>query len=210
VVPPGGDPPATADFELSRGGRLTGVVVARGDRRPIAQARVAVEGAATSLGVPVRNETITDEAGRFTVGGLGESTVGLLVSARGHHGRVVTVPSVREGDTQGPVTIDLAPVAPGEEERLEVAGIGAALLKQGASLVVTMVAPSGGAAEAGIAVGDEVIAIDGAPVAPMTLAEAIPRLRGPEGSTVTLGVVKAGDAQRTAIPVVVARRVVRT
>ena len=31
-----------------------------------------------------------------------------------------------------------------------------------------------------------------------------------EGTTVTLGVVKAGDAQRTAIQVAVARRVVRT
>jgi C-terminal processing protease CtpA/Prc len=41
----------------------------------------------------------------------------------------------------------------------------------------------------------------------MTLGEAIQLLRGPEGTTVTLSVVKAGSAQ--AVNVIVTRRLIR-
>jgi C-terminal processing protease CtpA/Prc len=43
----------------------------------------------------------------------------------------------------------------------------------------------------------------------MTFTDAIPLLRGPEGTTVTLVVVKVGDAQRNAVTITVPRRLVR-
>ena len=209
VVPEPGAGEASADFDLSRGGRLTGVVVERGSGRPIAGARVAVEGTAPSLGVPVRNETTTDAAGRFELAGLAGRSDSIMASAAGHHARVVSAPPLREGEAAGPLTLELTPVREGEDPRVELAGIGAGVQKQGEALLVTAVVPGGGAAEVGMAPGDEVVAIDGAAVAPMTLSEAIPLLRGPEGSTVTLSVIKGGDARRSATPVVVPRRLVR-
>ena len=92
---------------------------------------------------------------------------------------------------------------------MELAGIGAALAKEGAVFRILSVLPGGGAAEVGLAAGDDVLAIEGAPVAPMTLGEAIPLLRGPEGTAVTLSVVRYGDACRTAFTVRVPRRLVR-
>lgn len=209
TIPAPGASPATADFDLSPGGTLVGVVLERGGGQPITDARVEVEGTPPSLGVPVRNETVTDRDGRFTLGGLAESTIGISASAPGHHARIVSAPPIPEGETRGPVTIELTPVKQGEEPRVELAGIGAMLQKDGEVFRITMVAPNGGAADVGLGPGDEVLSIDGSSAKPMTLTDAVPRLRGPEGTTVTLVVVKAGDAQRAAVTIIVPRRLVR-
>jgi C-terminal processing protease CtpA/Prc len=55
--------------------------------------------------------------------------------------------------------------------------------------------PGGGAAESGLGTGDEILLIDGVSVKPMTLSDAISLLRGAEGTSVTLVVVKPGDTQ---------------
>lgn len=209
TIPAPGASPATADFDLSPGGTLTGVVVERGGGQPIANARVEVEGTSPSLGVPVRNETVTDHEGRFTLIGLAVSTIGISSSAPGHHARIISAPPIPEGETRGPVTIELTPVKHGEEPRVELAGIGAMLQKDGEVFRITMVAPNSGAAEVGLTVGDEVLSINGSSAKPMTFADAVPLLRGPEGTTVTLVVVKAGDAQRSPVTITVPRRLVR-
>lgn len=209
VVPAPAAAPARADFELSSGGRLTGVVEERGNHAPLAGARVAVEGTGPSLGVPVRNETVTDAEGRFALTGLAERSESLVAAAAGHHARIVAVPSIPEGEQRGPITIALTPLAPGEDPRVELAGIGVGVEKRGEVLVITRVVPGGGAAEVGLAPGDEVRAIDGASVAGLTLSEAVPLLRGPEGTSVALAVVKGGAAGQEAVIVVVPRRLVR-
>lgn len=209
VVPGPGAAPATADFELSAGGRLTGVVRDRVTARPISGARVVVEGAPATLGVPVRNETTTDAEGRFELAALAERPVGVTAAAPGHHARVVAVPPVPEGEARGPIAVDLSPTAPGEDPRIELVGIGAGLEKRGEVLRVTLVAPGGGAAEAGLAPGDEILEIDGAPVSGMTLGDAIPLLRGAEGTSVSLRVRRPGAPGRAPAAVVVPRRLVR-
>lgn len=72
-------------------------------------------------------------------------------------------------------------------------GIGAVLRfrERDRSLVVQDVPPDTAAARAGLAVGDEVVEIDGAPVADMTLEEVVRRLRGPVASRVRLAVRRA-------------------
>lgn len=209
TIPEPGAPPATADFDLSPGGALFGAVVERGGGGPIADARVEVEGTSPSLGVPVRNATVTDREGRFTLSGLAVNTIGISASASGHHARVISVPPIPEGETLGPVTIELTPVKEGEEPQVELAGIGAYLEKHGEAFRITAVFPNSGAAEVGLTPGDEVLSIDGTSVKPMTFMDAIPLLRGREGTTVTLGVVKAGDAERTPVTIAVPRRLVR-
>jgi C-terminal processing protease CtpA/Prc len=58
----------------------------------------------------------------------------------------------------------------------------------GEGLAVVQVLPGGGAAEAGLARGDLVLRVDGAPVAELGFGGAIDAIRGPEGTRVSLGV----------------------
>ena len=208
-VPAPGAAPAVADFELAPGGRLSGVVRSRGSRAPIAGATVEVEGMPTSAGIPVRVEAVSGPDGRFELAGISEQAMSLFASAPGHHARVLSVPGVPSGELGGPVELELTPLAAGEEPRVELAGIGAQLVKDGEAFRILKVLPGGGAAEVGLAPGDEVIAIDGAAVSAMTLGEAVPRLRGPEGTTVALTVRKGTAGGQAPIVVLVPRRLVR-
>jgi 5-hydroxyisourate hydrolase-like protein (transthyretin family) len=207
TIPEPGAPAATLDFELTGGGKLTGTVVERHTGTPLAGADVSVEGTGASQGVPIRNETVTDASGRFTLESLEETTLGIVASADGHHGRILSVPPIADDQTSGPLTIELTPLNPGEDPQVELTGIGATLSKQGDALAIGVAPAGGGAAEAGLGPGDRIVAADGVFLAAMTLGEAIQLLRGPEGTSVTLSVIKAGAAQ--AIEVVVQRRLIR-
>jgi C-terminal processing protease CtpA/Prc len=105
------------------------------------------------------------------------------------------------------VSVELTPAAEGEEPRVELAGIGVVLQIAGDGLRVARVAPGGGAAEVGIAAGDEILFVDGRPVAEVGFKGAIDMIRGPEGSTVILGMRRAGEGP--VVPVPVPRRLVR-
>jgi len=198
---------ARLDVALGEGGRVTGIVVERGTRKPIAGADVSVEGLDAAQGVPIRNGTVTGPDGRFVLEALEENALAITATAEGHHGRIFSLPHIAEGETAGPVTVELTPLKDGEEPRLELAGIGATLQKRDDAIWLGQVFPGGGAAEVGLVPGDGILAIDGTPVGPLSLGEAVQLLRGPEGTSVTLSVVRAGGG---VVSIVVPRRVVRT
>src|SRR5262249_39466240 len=56
------------------------------------------------------------------------------------------------------------------------------------ALIVSKVFPGGGAEEAGIAVGDGILKIDGLSVIDLGMSGSIEHIRGPEGTTVDLTV----------------------
>ncbi len=93
-----------------------------------------------------------------------------------------------------------------EAPRPALKSIGARLEKDRDAFVVTLVAAGGGAAEARLVPNDRVVAIDGMPTAPMASSEALQRLQGPEGSTVTLQVVKWSEPKGAPVTVIVRRR----
>jgi C-terminal processing protease CtpA/Prc len=74
-------------------------------------------------------------------------------------------------------------------------GIGAVLRFRDTdhSLVIVDVPPGTSSARAGLAAGDEVVAIDGAAVADMPLDDVVRRLRGPVASKVRLTIRRGGD-----------------
>jgi len=133
--------------------------------------------------------------------------VSLLVSADGHHARIVGGIEVRDGDVIGPVEVRLSPVAEGEDPRVELAGIGATLERRGRSVLrITAVLPGGGAAEAGLLPGDEVLSVEGRPISELGFGRAVDLIRGPEDTRVRL-VVRRGEAP--AAEAWVWRRIVR-
>ena len=72
-------------------------------------------------------------------------------------------------------------------------GIGVWLKKKGRELEIVSVLPSTPARAAGLERGDVIVEIDGAPVRSMTSDEAVARIKGPAGSTVSLSIDRSGD-----------------
>lgn len=73
-------------------------------------------------------------------------------------------------------------------------GVGVWLKKKGSKLEIVSVIPSTPARAAGLQRGDVIEEIDGAAVRDMTTDEAVARIKGPSGSTVSLIVDRAGRA----------------
>jgi membrane-associated protease RseP (regulator of RpoE activity) len=202
------------EVELFPGGEVTGTVVDRATRRPIAGAGVEAEGMSVEqVGVlPLKLEATTGEDGAFRLAGLPEARLSLFVRADAHHSRVLGGVTVRSGESAGPLVVDLAPVDPGDTPKVELAGIGAVLDAREEGLRVRQVVPGGGAAEAGLVPGDEILRIDGRPVTELGFAAAIQAIRGPEGTQVLLLVRRlAGPAaQPSELSVAVTRRLIRS
>jgi hypothetical protein len=197
--PPAG--PVTVDLTLARGARLRGTVLDAESHKPIAGARVALEGLlAASQDVPLLATATTGDDGAFELAGLGAGPRSLTATAEGHHGRIVSGIVVGDADPP-PVTVSLTPTKPGEKPGLELVGIGAVLTVKDDVLLIGQVLPGGGAAEAGLAPGDTVLAIDGMRVTDLGFEGSIAKIRGPEGSVVVLTVRKGGTADPADLPV---------
>ena len=200
---------ARVDFQLTRGGRLGGRVIDGPTRAPIAGAQVSMERpfAVDDGPVPVALATETDALGRFQLDGLDTGVRSIFVSAAGHHSRVL--PGIRlDADRASPsLEVDLTPTGPGEAPRIESAGINAVVRADGDELVLGRLTPTGGAAQAGLREGDVVLRVDGEDLAALGMQGGVERLRGPEGSRVTLTVRRPAEG-RTFDVVVTRRRVI--
>jgi hypothetical protein len=206
TVPSGGAPATAADFELLPAARVQGVVLSRGGRKPIVGANVTAESAPGEFGVPVRSAASTSDDGRFELAEMFDGPATLFASAPGHRARSFAVGPEMSGKAGGPIEIALTPLARGEEARIELAGTGILRGKIGEALRVLDVVPRSGAADAGLERGDEIVAIEGAAVSRMSIREAMPLLRGPQGTKVTVTFVKAADSARTPLTAGVERR----
>jgi C-terminal processing protease CtpA/Prc len=93
---------------------------------------------------------------------------------------------VRRAPTQAPeAPVGAAPPAPGM--------VGLRLGVIGSEITVVETLADSPAADAGIAAGDKLLAVDGRPVGALTLAQAVDRLRGPAGTEVA-ATFQRGDA----------------
>lgn len=203
-VPPGGL--AGVELVLSRGATLRGTVVSRGTLDPVAGARVSLEASPFDGSTPLRADARTDEHGAFALEGLSPGRRSIYVIGPAHHARIVSAVEVPRDGEPAPVRVELTPLEKGEEPALELMGIGAVLRPGGEALLVDQALPGGGAAEAGLAAGDQVLAVDGVAVGRLGFAGAVERIRGPEDSTVTLR-IRRGEAESELV--VPRRRVTR-
>jgi hypothetical protein len=185
--------PETVELVVSAGGRLIGRVTDEPSERALEGAHVELE---TRMGneaspVSLRAGVRTDADGRYVLDGIPSGLQSIVVTADGHHARILSGIAVAEAETRT-VDIELAPVLDGEAPRLELAGIGAVLSGRDDALVIGQVLEGGGASEAGLVPGDAVLAVDGVLVTELGFGESIQRIRGPEGSVVVLR-VRRGD-----------------
>ena len=87
----------------------------------------------------------------------------------------------------------------------EFGGIGAHVTVEDGQL--TIIAPIAGspADEAGIRAGDIIVEVEGQPTSEMSLAEAVLKIRGPEGTTVRLLILHQGDTEPEEIEIIRAK-----
>ena len=188
--------PTRVSVALGPGGRIAGFVTDGKSKQLVQGARVSVlSGIFNESAMAVVSESTTGADGRFDLGGVEPGLRSIEVAATGYHIRDVSGLRVEAGLVTSVGPVELTALAPGEEAKLELAGIGLGLSLQGDRLVVGSVVPGGGADAAGIAAGDAILSIEGAPVSAMRFDEAIAAIRGPEGTRVRLVVVR-GEARR--------------
>lgn len=188
--------PTRVSVALGPGGRIAGFVTDGKTKQPVSGARVSVlAGIFNESAMAVVSEVTTGADGRFDLGGVEPGLRSIEVAATGYHIRDVSGLRVEAGLVTDAGPVDLTALAPGEEAKLELAGIGLGLSLEGDRLMVGSVVPGGGADAAGVAVGDAILSIEGAPVSAMRFDEAIAAIRGPAGTRVRLVVIR-GEARR--------------
>lgn len=72
-------------------------------------------------------------------------------------------------------------------------GIGAFVTMEDGELIIVSPIAGGPAEQEGVKAGDKILEVDGEPTAGMTLTEALLRIRGPQGTSVTLLILHEGD-----------------
>lgn len=193
--------PASVDVKLRGGAKVVGQVIDRTTKAPIAGARVSLESQSEST-LNATPSARSDADGGFVLGSVRPGRRSIFFTAEQHHARLVSV-ETREGDTTGPLIIDLGALEKGEDPRLELVGIGAVLEAKGDALMIKQALAGGGAAEAGLVAGDGILFIEGESVVKLGFSGGIELIRGPEGTYVKLEVRRADGA---VISVVVPRR----
>ena len=142
---------AVTDVKLvvSAGGTLRGAVIDASSAAPIPFARVMREargGGASAQ--PANAGTVTRADGTFELTGIPAGPVSITIGADSYHPKIEGGMTVRDGETLGPISLRLTPLADGEQPTLELVGIGVKLTPDGDALRVDLVIPNSGAAAA--------------------------------------------------------------
>lgn len=205
-----GRPPARSapiDVELGRtthhvrivlpaGARLSGRILDADTRRPLAGATIALDGA-TFTSVSGVRPARSDDSGGYALDGAPPGPFSIRVSHDGYVSKVVAGLMTR-GAASLQQDVELRTLGDGGS-RSEHTGIGATLLASSKGVGIGSLLPGGGAEQVGLRVGDIFKRIDGVDAASFPITECIQRLRGPEGSVVSVQVERGREVVEVSI-----------
>lgn len=177
---------------LPRPATLTGTIRDDETRQPISGAVVQLDSMPGGGGPNANPPATTDEQGNYSLAGVPPGPFSVRVEHSAYKGRIVAGLTTR-GASSIREDINLKPRGDGGANS-ELEGIGAMLVSSPAGVVIASVVEPGPAATAGLKRGDRFVRIDGTSALEMTLSEVIQRLRGPEGSRVSITVARDGES----------------
>ena len=185
---------SNVEVRLHRGGTLLGAIVDAESGAPVSQAYVSV----TTLydqgyrrGGP---GALTDENGRFRIEGLPAGPRSLNVRARGYASLITSGHEVPPDGERDVGNVQIEPEKPGERGVTKFSGIGTVLRQDEGHIYASRIIADGPAAAAGLEGDTEILSVDGIDIGNLTMAEVVERIRGQEGSDVTLRVLRPGAA----------------
>jgi protocatechuate 3,4-dioxygenase beta subunit len=167
-------------IQLGRGGIVSGSVTDRESGKPIARATVRLD-AASSSGAFFK-PTMTDDAGVFELEGVPTESFSIRVAHPEYKERIITI----DRSSSASLTIDLGKKGDGTD--MEMTGIGATLM-QGERFVEIASVIAGSPSEAAkLEPGDRIERIEGRDAGTFSVSDCVQRLRGAEGTRVTVTV----------------------
>jgi hypothetical protein len=189
---------------LTRGAMLTGKVLDAETKKPIAGAVIALD-AVTSTTANSISPGRSDESGAYSLEGVPTGPFSIRVASEKYRTRIISGLTTRNGAALVQ-DVELTLHVDGGAES-EMAGVGAMLIQQSQGVTVTWVMPIGPGASAGLQVGDVILKIDGNDARALSMTDCVQRLRGPEGSQVS--VVVQRDGAGTVEAVITRKNIVR-
>jgi Carboxypeptidase regulatory-like domain/PDZ domain len=182
---------------LARGATLAGRVLDAVTRKPIAGALIAFD-RTTNTRADTSGTARSDERGAYSLEGAPAGPFSIRVVREGYRTRTVTGLTARGAPTVQQ-DVELNPAVDGGPNGEDFAGIGAFLAPSPAGVTFSGVLPGGPAEQAGLQSGDLIRRIDGADASSFTTADCMQRLRGPDGSRVTVQVERGGQRVEVAV-----------
>lgn len=180
-------------LKLGPGGELEGVVL-EASGGPVPDADVRLQDAARSSRQLPPQAVKSDALGRFRFVGLGAGRRSVHVRKKGYVSRVAAGVNVSVGQTAR-VEVVLPKLAEGEKPKTEFYGIGAVLEQQkDGALVIQKLMDGAPSAQFGLQQGDRILSVDGEETARLGMERAVELIRGEEGTSVELEVLRTGDA----------------
>lgn len=204
--PPARSDPATVEagrtthhvrIQLARGATLSGTVTDLETRGPVAGATVGLD-AQTATGANSIAAVTTDASGAFDLVGVPPGPFSIKITHAGYRTKIVPG-LVTRGAPLLTQSFAITPRGDGGGGESELAGIGAVLAGTPKGVAVAGLIDGGPAAAAGLKKGDRIERIDGVSADALTVSDCVQRLRGPEGSRVTVGVARDGEPGATIV-----------
>ena len=185
---------------LIRGAMLTGKVIDSETRKPIVGAVIALDAITTTSANSI-SPARSDDSGAYSLDGAPPGPFSIRVVSDKYRSRIISGLTTRSGIALVQ-DVELTPRGDGGADN-EMAGVGAVLMPQPRGVAISWLVPGGPAQVSGLQTGDIFSKIDGVDAQTLTISDCVQRLRGPEGSRVTVVVAREGAGS---IEIVVTRK----